>query len=144
MDGDLELVGGVEGDLDQLLLLSSVVHHVAIGQLCALEDRRLRRIAVHIPLQDAHLASIIVCAMLLIKKKSHLVLASLGLSPVAEHDHPLESLPARSRLVDSVAGLVLGRVRLHNLVVEPHVQMYEVEPKVSTASPFFNWQFCDL
>ena len=60
MDGDLELIGGVEGDLDQLLVLGLAVHHVAVGQLCALEDRRLRRIAVHLPLQDAHLASIIV------------------------------------------------------------------------------------
>ena len=58
MDGDLELVGGVEGDLDQLLVLGSVVHHVAVGQLCALEDRRLRGIAVHLPLQDAHLVAV--------------------------------------------------------------------------------------
>ena len=86
MDGDLEVVDGVEGDLGQLLVLSSVVHHVAVGQLCALEDRRLRRIAINLPLQDAHLASIIVCAMMLVKKKSHLVLASLELNPVAEHD----------------------------------------------------------
>ena len=61
------------------------------------------------------------CNVADIKKKSHLVLASLELSPVAEHGHPLESLPARSRLVEGVAGLILGRVRLHNLVVEPHV-----------------------
>ena len=57
MDGDLELIGGVEGDLGKLLVLGLVVHHVAVGQLCALEDRRLRRIAVHLRLQDAHLAS---------------------------------------------------------------------------------------
>ena len=58
MDGDLEVVDGVEGDLGQLLVLGLVVHHVAVGQLCALEDRRLRRIAVHLPLQDAHLEAV--------------------------------------------------------------------------------------
>ena len=58
---------------------------------------------------------------MLVKKKSHLVLASIELRPVAEHNHSLKSLPARSRLVEGVARLVLGRVRLHNLVVEPHV-----------------------
>ena len=82
--------------------------------------------------------------MMLVKKKSQLVLASIELRPVAEHDHPLKSLPAKSRLVEGVARLVLGRVRLHNLVVKPHVQMYEVEPKVSTVSRFFTWHFCGL
>ena len=49
---NLELVGGVEGDLADLLVLVSVVHDVALAQLSALEDGGLGGVSVNFSLQD--------------------------------------------------------------------------------------------
>ena len=54
--------------------------------------------------------------------KTDLVLPSFELSPIAKSSDPLEDQPARSRLVQPGPGLVLGGVRLHDLVVEPGVR----------------------
>merc|ERR1719331_3243941 len=105
VDRHLELVCRVERDLNKLLVLRPVLHHVSVGQLRALEDGRLRGVAIHLPLQDAHL-----------------VLPALELRPVAQHRHAFQGFPAGGRLVKGRARLVLAGVRLHNLVVKPHVR----------------------
>merc|ERR1719336_712712 len=104
VDRDLELVGRVEGDLADFLVPRPVVHHVALAQLGALEDGCLGGISVDLPLQDRDL-----------------VLTSLELSPVAEAGNALQRLPSWGVLVEGRSGLVLRGVRLHDLVVEPHV-----------------------
>merc|ERR1719394_2016917 len=104
VDGDLELVGRVEGDLANLLVGRPVRHHVALAQLGALKDSRLGGIAVDLPLEDADP-----------------LLAALELGPVAQTGHPLQGLPAGCVLVKAGAGLVLRGVGVHDFVVEPHV-----------------------
>merc|ERR1719336_2872195 len=105
VDRDLELVGRVEGDLADFLVPRSVVHHVALAQLGALEDGGLGGISVDLPLKDRNL-----------------VLASLELSPVAQAGNALQRLPSWGVLVEGRSRLVLRGVRLHDLVVEPHVR----------------------
>ena len=49
-------------------------------------------------------------------------MSRLELRPVTKSSNPLEEQPARSALVKPGPRLVLGRVRLHDLVVEPGVR----------------------
>ena len=104
MDGHLELVGRVERDLAHLLVALPVADNVAVGQFCALEDGGLGGVTVHLFLEDRDS-----------------ILSSTELSSVAQQGHALKGLPAGGLLVESGAGLILGGVGLHNLVVEPHV-----------------------
>merc|ERR1719341_1773209 len=55
-------------------------------------------------------------------KNAPAVLATLELGSVAQAGHTLQRLPAGSILVKAGAGLVLGGVGIHDLVVEPHVR----------------------
>merc|ERR1712227_545107 len=50
--GHLELVGGVEGDLADLRVSLSVLHHISVGQLGALEDGSLGGVAIDFSLED--------------------------------------------------------------------------------------------
>merc|ERR1719431_192905 len=104
VDGHLELVGRVERDLADLLVSCPVLHHIALTQLCALEDSSLGRVSVDFLLQN-----------------TDILLASLELSPVTEAGHSLKKTPSWSFLVKACTRLVLRGVSLHNLVVEPHV-----------------------
>ena len=49
-------------------------------------------------------------------------MSRLELRPVTKSSNPLEKQPARSALIQPGPRLVLGRVRLHDLVVEPGVR----------------------
>merc|ERR1711953_1440655 len=106
VNGDLELVGGVEWDLANLVVFLPVLHHVAVRKLGALEDSGFRGVTIDFSLQDGDS-----------------LLTSLELSTVAEHTNSFQGLPARGFLPGSSLGtrLVLGGVGLHDLVVEPHV-----------------------
>merc|ERR1719434_290327 len=52
VDGHLELVSGVEGDLANLLVGSSVGHDISLGQLSTLEDGNLGSITIDLSLED--------------------------------------------------------------------------------------------
>merc|ERR1712110_1208502 len=104
VDRDLEFVGGVERNLADFFVPRPVLHHVALAQLCALEDSCFRGVTVNLSLQDADIA-----------------LAALELSPVAETGHTLKGLPAGCVLVETRSRLVLRSVGFLDLVVKPHV-----------------------
>merc|ERR1719384_1086505 len=106
VDGHLELVGGVEGDLADLLVLGSIFHDIALGQLGTLENGSLGSVAIDLPLENRNS-----------------ILTSLELGSVTQSGNPLQSFPAAGLLpgLGPGAGLVLGGVGLNNLVVEPHV-----------------------
>merc|ERR1712242_244497 len=106
VDGHLELVGGVEGDLADLLVLCSVFHDIALGQLGTLENGSLGSVTIDLPLENRNS-----------------ILTSLELGSVTQSGNPLQSFPAAGLLpgLGPGAGLVLGGVGLNNLVVEPHV-----------------------
>lgn len=79
----MELVGGVEGHLGDLLIFGAISHHVATGKLHALEDGRLGRVTGALALQDRHS-----------------VLATLEFGARAEHLASGDGLPAERRLVE--------------------------------------------
>ena len=54
VNGDLVLVGGVEGDLADLLVLGPVGHGVSSGQLGTLENGSFGSITVDLTLQDGN------------------------------------------------------------------------------------------
>merc|ERR1719188_213732 len=105
VNGDLELVGGVEGDLADLLVLLSVLHDVSAGQLGTLEDSSLGGVSVDLSLQDGDS-----------------FLTSLELSTIAKSGNSLQGLPSTGVLPClGSSRLVLGGIGLDNLVVKPHV-----------------------
>lgn len=100
----LELVGRVEGNLADLLVAPANAHDIAQRQFHALEECSLGGVAGDLALQD-RLA----------------LLAGLKLGSVAEGRDLGERFEARRRPVVLHARLVLGRVGLDDLIVEPHV-----------------------
>ena len=104
MDRDLVLVGRVERYLAHFLIAFPYAHHVAQGELHALQQGSLGRVPVHLPLQDRLV-----------------LLAGFELGAVAQRGDLCQRLEARARAVVLQSGLILGRVRLDDLIVEPHV-----------------------
>ena len=104
VDRDLILVGRVERYLADLLVTFPDAHHVAESELHALQQGGLRRVAVHFPLQYRLV-----------------VLADLELGTVAQGGDFRERLETRAGTIVLEPGLILRRVRLDDLIVEPHV-----------------------
>ena len=104
MNGNLELVGRVERNLANLLISGTVLDHISLGQLGTFQNCSFRSIPVNLTLQDWNI-----------------ILTRLEFGSVTESSNSLQDFPSGSVLVKSVSGLILGSIRLMDLVVKPHV-----------------------
>merc|ERR1711962_1744499 len=105
MNGHLELVLGIEGNLTDLPVPCSVLHHITLGEFSTLEDGSLRSVSGDLSGHDT----------------LTLINGTLPLSSVTKTSHTFQGLPASSVFIESNPCLLLSGICLRNLIIEPHV-----------------------